>query len=1324
MYCKYCGKEITDPRKTVCEYCASTSPYFSINKGKITTEDWNLANQISDHIILGKVFAYVSKEIFDQPGLSWTKHFFGKTLLRSQVLSLLGPEQLVLPSVSIQPVNLPKLRLASITSDKALYREKKDDVHLLLVDPINPDTDTEIEVRANNTEFSRHKVHFNSAGAVTLLLKDLPSGSYEVKFKDAAPEEPACSFTVAEYRLAPLVAILTERLLEGDRLTVKLHLEAFGALISGQVQLELTDRGRRLAINKAEATEGNLETTFTLSGEGPHSINIQLVNDPSRTATVPIVGSRAAERKQTVFSLLGATVKGSLMPGESTQEVRGIFLEESTISATPFRLEKVNTKCARLICNTTAESTCIVVIDHSFPSARIGAVNPNTATHPASEDEIYRFGEKLFNDGKYAQARVVFEEKRATLAVPHPNYAYYIACCYAREGERKKAVAALRLAIEDGWTDFAHMVNDEDLINLEDYPPYETLKTRGRKQLNFEILRVGDVVEIDIPNPTALLAIGAYVEGKPWEGWAAVITPSKIIPKVKLPDTCRPSSEIKVEVDLGEDKDVALYLIVKDARLLSSDTPSSRLAGQIKELLEKSSKGLILGNPNDKLRNYISQPVPPPPSYPMSTVTRSISPVQTMGLSPMPMMAMPSPAPTRSVMPEAEAFFETAASALEVKSVASEILKKAVPGGKSRSQSEQSSEGGKGGNTSKPTTTEDPEVLFADLVEVKNGVGIVSLALGDAFADYIVEAFAISGLDWARTETRFRAEKEVFAVLDLPLFVHPSDTAIGRVHLGATSGQIQVTVSRDGQPIQLIYDGRSLEQKELINSSRAEVSFLAIAGDYEVMAEDPINKRVDYAFKRINIPGKFRYLSKALCFVREDEKIFLEPNSDVIALRVMPSLDKPFQVLVDATSNYGHACCEQTAAIMLSACAMYSFAGDNLNRRSTAEGIIIAGVRREKSMWLKGRGFKMYPESANSPHDYYGPKAARYLWNLGLLKENRPSPALAKAIEEGLEMAKDATAAYKLDWPPKNPSTCEEAYAATRFSHSAKEQALSVARRYADASKTQLAPVANDYYYGGAVGRRAEAAFAAATLFRAGRGSDHINALALTNKVVKDLGENGRLYSTLDSVAAIALMSELEIAKIVSGSGRLEINGKRISKEEALTTTDKIESISVIEGVIPIEITRIVEEEWSSFNSGLQVRVSLEKDGRAQRQINVGDAINLKVKIDGGYKVGDLLWVCLPEALSRVIGGGQVKKFSIDFEGKDEANISLAATSITVNREGNLSPQHFAICVRNMFEEERGSSPGLLEITVSPSGGSSSNSILGRALVAFKNLFS
>ena len=66
--------------------------------------------------------------------------------------------------------------------------------------------------------------------------------------------------------------------------------------------------------------------------------------------------------------------------------------------------------------------------------------------------------------------------------------------------------------------------------------------------------------------------------------------------------------------------------------------------------------------------------------------------------------------------------------------------------------------------------------------------------------------------------------------------------------------------------------------------------------------------------------------------------------------------------------------------------------------------------------------------------------------------------------------------------------------------------------------------------------------------------------------------------------------------------------------------------------------------------------------------------------------------VALPAALSWIEGGGKVKRFTRDFEGKSSVAVPLVVTG---EIEGK---QHFAVCVRNMFEEERAASPGMLAV--------------------------
>ncbi|MBX7222518.1 MAG: hypothetical protein K1Y36_21390 [Blastocatellia bacterium] len=1282
---------------------------------RISVTDWNLLQTHGGPIILGHAFAFVGKDVFAQPTFAWVSHIFGAaTVERPHVVSLLGPQTVELPGVKIRPVKLPDLVLTSITCDKALYRAGRDTVHLLVLNPLGPNTSATLVVAANGNEFGRYPLRLGAQGEAPFTLRDLPVGDYEVRFLDAPAAEPACEFTVAEYRLAPLVASLVERTLEPvkQKLHVKLRLESYGTPIEGAVQVDLTEGGRRVATVAAKAQAGLVEAAFSLTGEGPFALNVQVSADPSKTATVPLVGSRAAERKLTSFSTLGTEVQGSLLPSPGAQPVRGIYLEKGGQRSTPFQLERVDTRKVRLTATVPAQSVRMVAIDPTFPRARANAVNPAEAPFPGSTDERYQRGESLFHTAYFSDACAIFEQAREALDQPHPFYAYFAACCYARQGMPGPAVSALRQAIEDGWNDFRHLATDEDLASLRGFPPYEMLKNGGRQEIACESVAAGQHLEFEVPEPLSVFAVGAYVNQKPWEGWAAIVAPVKETVQVTVPAENLPASTVTLtfEYPTSQKTDAALYVIVKDARLLSPDTPGNRLAGRLKEYVESAAQHLNVGIATRLLKDAAPPPEPPAmPVYYKSTGSFRI---------PMPASA---PAPPGGPGWGLETLMAAPAAAMGV-----------FRGGGGPAVDEYASElcaeGGAEYEAAPParTTVNEPEVLFAGLVDIQDGTGQLTVTLGDDFADYIVETFALSGLDWTAGETRFRAEKDPYLSLTMPLFVHPDDGAVGRLYLSAKAAQTRVSLSRDGQPVPLALGTNVLNPGEPILQPKAEISFLATPGTYEARLEDLTTGLTEVISKQVDPPGKFRRLNRTLCFLEPGQSISRHADASVIGLRVLPGLDAPFTALVDATADYGHACCEQTAAILLSACGMYALAEPNSSRREKAESIIVAGVRREKSMWLPGRGFKMYPDYANEPHSYYGPKAARYLWNLDLLKTgsgNGLTKNLAKAISQGLEMAADTTKAYKLDWPVVEAKTCEDAYQVARFNPDkwAREQALVFTRKMAaDFPQGKLARQNNDYYYG-AVLVRGETAYAAATLLRLGGTADRKLALALANSVVSEFNEGGRLYSTLDSVAAIALMSELRAANIVGGAGLVALNGETCSTREAAEFAGEIESLAAVEGVAVVEVLRLVEEDWNSFAAGINLRIALEKHGQATRHLTVGDAVDLKVTLEDGYKVGDLLWVCLPEALSRVVGGGQVKLFALDFAGKSELSVPLAATSVTLDRTGHAGPQHFAACVRNMFEEERAGSAGYISVTVAP-GNSDEPSFFGKLSQAFRRI--
>jgi hypothetical protein len=130
--------------------------------------------------------------------------------------------------------------------------------------------------------------------------------------------------------------------------------------------------------------------------------------------------------------------------------------------------------------------------------------------------------------------------------------------------------------------------------------------------------------------------------------------------------------------------------------------------------------------------------------------------------------------------------------------------------------------------------------------------------------------------------------------------------------------------------------------------------------------------------------------------------------------------------------------------------------------------------------------------------------------------------------------------------------------------------------------------------------------------------------------------------------------------------------------------------------------------------------VRLEKNGRVQKSFKVGDALDLVISVPQ-YEPGLLAHIILPDALVRVVGGGQVKRFSLDFCEQNTLRVPLAvisATSLPTAKDveqGNLllrwlgvgsknngeNVQHWAVIVRNMFKEEQTGNPGLLEVRAS-----------------------
>ena len=1322
--------------------------------------NWELSQSMGSHVTVGSSFAFVKGDLFKTSAFSWLQNLIGKQASNKiNIIHLFKPEGIEIAGVKISPTKIDRLELCSITSDKSLYKADSDTVDLFLLNPVKANQNVIATVLCNGALYAHRNVDLGTHGQGKLTLQDLPAGEYEVLFEGSTNNSRYCKFTVAQYKLVPLVAELKERSLGANsQLEMTVKLSTFGVPVNSGLSISLFDRGNLISSISTNAVDGIAQFALQLVGQGPHSVNFQLTNDPGKTASIPIVGSRETERSQTLFNPLGTELFGSLLPTEGANEVRGIYLTQGGLSSSPLRLELDENQVPRLTTTTEISALTVVRIDPTFSQARQAALNPQHAQHPSHQDQDYNAAIKFFERQMYEDALRLFNSARAKQVNPHPYYAYYAGCCHAKLGRIDHALEQLKLSIIDGWLDFSHMQTDEDLSALHADERFEDIASGGFREYKFENLPANHLIEIPATKALTLLALGAVVNDQPWEGWTSYISPSQVSASIEAESEFKSgqSGSLKIKVS-SKGKDSAVYIVVKDARLLSQDMPHARMAAALKEYVQSASKELKMDYPKLTLASLCQQTprknmmfarlsAPANDSWGAAPAGAAASGAlsnegwgsanamqesawrqaedfafQELSSSP----ASPPPPGSRSAPTLPQPSQQPAPPSSQPQERSMEVRKKSFKmavggssGGYGSSLTDQitaalgkskaANQLAKAGEQAAPVMQKghEPEVIFSDFVELKDSEAVVEIPLPSIETDYVVECFVVSDWDWCCTEARFRAVSDPLAEFTLPRFVSEGEYASSYLHVGSRSGEFKCVLTHNGKEMQLRQDSNPVSPEQLFKQMLVNLQFSAGPGVYRAVVSDGKGKTLSQIEQTVDEPGKLRRLVRSMRMLNKGESIDLKGNSSIVALRVLPGLKDSFQILMDATADYGHACCEQTAAKIMAGCAMYVFSGDDPKRQEKAESIIIAGIKREESMWLRSRGFKSYPERPDVPDTHYGMAAAQHLSNLALLDANHASMSkdLRAAIKLGTQMSSDALAAYGIVFPPKAINSMKDAYLACRFSNNGiTEEALKFIRSKTSNVDSYLKSIPYHPNWGYAVNTRVESAYAAAALMRQKNGSDLSTSLALANHVIKGFNQEGRLYSTLDSVAAISLFVEMTEAKLVSGAGagNVEVNGILMNLDQALKFTECIDSVKCVEGVVAVEVESEVLEDWSVFDGKLGLRVALEKNGQAQRTFKLGDQINLKVRLEQGYKDGDLLWLCLPDSLSRVYGGAQVKLFSIDFKGETEVSIPIAVTGTSEGPDGKKGQQRLALCVRNMYEEERGGNPGLIPITIS-----------------------
>ncbi len=423
-----------------------------------------------------------------------------------------------------------------------------------------------------------------------------------------------------------------------------------------------------------------------------------------------------------------------------------------------------------------------------------------------------------------------------------------------------------------------------------------------------EQLKVNDTIRLPIPAPYSIVLLGAFVEGKTWEGWCAVLRPSDLQLQCQAPKEARPGARITVTLKMGRNSSrpyervVPVQLIVKDQRLIAPSDPQVELAACIKKNLGTWSEQAETGEVEQQL-SQLSQPPMPfrPRVFAASSAMPAAFPAQPMAA--LPSSPAPGFAPTvRSRAARADETF----MGLPKGMTAGNLIEAA--------QREQTQTATKSPPTPALTKVrvQFPEIIYNNIVRVQ-GEAKVTITLGDSMTRYSIEAFALSPemLDWQRAETTLEAVQPVYGELTVSPFVFPGDPVMGRLDVGAASGETLVEVRHDGETLPLFLADGTAVTPDLPIPSGSVLRFPVRPGAITATVRDARTGEADVSERYVTEPGKLRHIMRRLRLLTPGDEVRLQEapgrmqdGGKLTSLQPMPGLERPFQFFVEGAAKY------------------------------------------------------------------------------------------------------------------------------------------------------------------------------------------------------------------------------------------------------------------------------------------------------------------------------------------------------------------------------------------------------------------------------------
>ncbi len=252
---------------------------------------------------------------------------------------------------TVAKTDLAALTLFSITTDRRIYK-KKETAKVLIAGLDCASLVVKLDVKRNDQLVFQEEVKLDALGTAISAIPDLDEGAYKLEAKvekNAGAVYAEAEFSVADFTLSPLEAVLDSFKVDCGNLTAKVSLTSLNRPYSGNVEVGLWCKYCNVVVERAEVgfTDGCGTVKIPISSHtGPFTLEFS--TDEGNTATIFLQGTRSEEREELIISRLGKNFAASLAPYEGAECSHDIYYRITGTSVAPFELDDVIAKRASI----------------------------------------------------------------------------------------------------------------------------------------------------------------------------------------------------------------------------------------------------------------------------------------------------------------------------------------------------------------------------------------------------------------------------------------------------------------------------------------------------------------------------------------------------------------------------------------------------------------------------------------------------------------------------------------------------------------------------------------------------------------------------------------------------------------------------------------------------------------------------------------------------------------------------------------------------------------------------------------------------------------